>query len=670
MKNTTKSPFWQVLVWILWLLLLLNPAWGSGLPEGEDAISAFEHTPLPAPLDAGHPLAGTVVGQPRLRLLFPWLPRFRWRKWAVIRYQAWKRRQRQARWAHRRAVCLARLARLALSGAISFATVVDLLTQTQLRYKLGALPLLYGVLEILGVRQIINRYCPQGRAEIDYGTVALVLILNRLLAPCALHNVADWFAQTVLVAMLGVPADKFNDDRLARTLDALTPHLREIWLQVICRAINHFDIDLSVIFHDLTAFVVHGEYEKSKLADFGFAHNTPMGKRKFKLGLNTIQDGNIPMDYASYSGRTADTAAVEPNLERLLSLLANHGYPIQGITLVGDRANLNDELALFYDHKQQETGVTYLAGLEARKKEHKLLLTHYPDSYFYRHPLRQRGYYGLPCEVVFEHEGKKVTHRGLIVLSKPMLRARRRGRIKQFRALQRELKEVASRIGQPYYRTVEAVQARADTRLRNSPVGKLMQAWAYEEKGQIRLRWQIDRQALNTARRRDGRYLLVTNHPTLAPSQMLQLYRNKDGGEKRFMVCKKDFRLSPIRVHKDNRIEALLLLQMLALLVYSVLERQSRQHGLALTTRRMIAILENLTVIETRCWDSSVLVRLAPVNEEQSQLLQALAEILDQMRWPRLKPTLLPASSDWLPQGLSPGPPMLATANLLPLPTS
>jgi transposase len=36
----------------------------------------------------------------------------------------------------------------------------------------------------------------------------------------------------------------------------------------------------------------------------------------------------------------------------------------------------------------------------------------------------------------------------------------------------------------------------------------------------------------------------------------------------------------PLYVHSDERIEALLLINLLALLVYALLERELRQHGL------------------------------------------------------------------------------------------
>jgi hypothetical protein len=64
-----------------------------------------------------------------------------------------------------------------LEGVLTMAQVVDWLTAHQVRYQLGALPVLYALLETLKVRQVINRHCPS-QAGVDHGTVALVLVLN------------------------------------------------------------------------------------------------------------------------------------------------------------------------------------------------------------------------------------------------------------------------------------------------------------------------------------------------------------------------------------------------------------------------------------------------------------------------------------------------------------
>jgi hypothetical protein len=210
--------------------------------------------------------------------------------------------------------------------------------------------------------------------------------------------------------------------------------------------------------------------------------------------------------------------------------------------------------------------------------------------------------------------------------------------------LYQALRQVQAQIGQPRLRTVVAVQRRAETQLKQSPVGKFVQVEAYtDEVGQVCLRWQVNRYPLWQAMQTDGRYLLVTNDWRLSPQDMLALYRRKDGVEKRIQVSKGELKVSPVYLHKDERIEAMLLVNMLALLAYSLLERQVRQHGLSLTTRRIIAKLQSLDVVETVCWDGSVVLRLVPVDEEQALLLQALAHVVAELRVPRWSHLQLPS---------------------------
>jgi transposase len=623
----------QILVWFIW------------------AVTCLVFVLLPEQLVQQHQVRYDVRAWPGALILdqgngsaFPGRVRHRLRKWAWKRYCA-------LRQTYRRAVWMARLGRLALRGTLTLAQVVDWVAQTQYRQHVGALPVLYALLETLHVREIVNRYCPT-RADVDHGTVALVLVLNRLTMPLPLYQVADWLAQTVLVHTLGVPAVKLNDDRLARTLDALQPHCQAIWQQVAHRALVQAQVDLSVLFYDLTAFVAHGKYAHSRYVDFGFAHNTPMDKRKFKTGYDVSADGNIPIDYSLWSGRTSDMQTVQENMARLKRFLQQHGWPLTGVLIVGDRANLSDELALSYDAQH----LHYLAGLRVSKTVHRELLVAVPTAQFDAHPLTvgqgSGGYWGAPCLVPFAHQGRQVTHCGLVVLSGPMRTALRQTRATQLWQLRQALRDLQAKLGQPRYRTVKSVQRWANARLNASPVGKLVRIEAaLDEQGQVSLRWWIDHYAFWQARERDGRYLLVTNDRSLSPQRMFDLYHQKDGVEKRIQVSKHDLQVSPVYLHKDPRIEAMLLVNMLALLAYSLLERQVRQGGLHMTTRRIIAKLQSLDVVVTCCWDDSQLYRLVPVDEEQAALLQVLADLLAALRIPHCAHPLL-STQEGLPCAL------------------
>jgi hypothetical protein len=177
MYSTTKSRWSQVLVWLFWFLALLALACSGCLTLANPEAAAPHPMPDQTPL-----LAAVATHDHQRSPLFPWWPQGRWRKRTLGFRHAW----RVARHLYHRTVWAARLARLALHGAFTMAALVDWLTRAQLRRHLGALPVLYALLEILQVRQIINRYCPTA-AEVDHGAVALVLILNRLTAPRPLY---------------------------------------------------------------------------------------------------------------------------------------------------------------------------------------------------------------------------------------------------------------------------------------------------------------------------------------------------------------------------------------------------------------------------------------------------------------------------------------------------
>jgi len=521
MNCATKTSQTQRYIWAIWLIVILV-ALLAPVAVAEDRNSWS--------------LLGVALQAEQGVPLYPWQRGTRhWKKWALRRYRAWQEKYRRAQRA-------AQLARLALQGLVPIAWLVERLTTCQLRYQLGALPVLYALLETLQVRRIINRYCPT-QGEVDHGTVALALVLNRLMFPLPLYRVADWVGETALTAVLGVPADKFNDDRLERTLDALAPHLEAIWTQVVTVALRKADVDLSVIFYDLTAFIVHGRYADSKLVDFGFAHNTPNDKRKFKLALNTIADGNLPGLYRSWSGRAADQATVQSNMQNLQRWLAGCKQPQSRTLVVGDRAMLNAEIALAYDRAD----LRYLAGLKAHQREHRDLLRVWNAVQFAACPIvpgPNPHYWGRGCMVTFTHEGRTVTHRGLVVLAGPLRDQLRQARQTQLQDLQEQLSQVRSDIGQPRLRTHTALQRRVKARLRVSPVSHLIETQVYTTpQGQLNLVWQVNASLLAQEERRDGRYLLVSNDWSLSHAELFRLYREKDGGEKRFLISKSDLKV-------------------------------------------------------------------------------------------------------------------------------
>ena len=589
----------DIAAWLIWIIVLVSLLLGQTAMAGVPGIEIWQ---------SGYDPVSWLGARLGLR-------------WGALRYAV----RRWVNTIERKLVLSMRL-----WGCQNLAEFAQGVTRKQLVRYLGALPVLVALLERLKVRQIINHYCPT-QSPIDHGAVVLVLVLNRLMAPRPLYKVVDWLATTLISEYLGVSQDKFNDDRLGRTLDGVVAHLPDIWNDLQQQALRCYRIDLSVVFYDLTALIMTGQYAESVWVDYGFAHNTPSDDPKLKVSLTASQDGGIPLLYQPWSGRTADKATVQTNMHHLRQFLQRNGWSAAQTLVVGDCANLNSELAFAY----QAANLRYLAGLGKLEKVHRELILAPTELDFKRLPLTQKtdaaGYWGVPCAVPFTQNERTLTQRGLVILSGPMQQALHQTRQQDLRDLQLALQHIRAKIGQKRYRSQKEIQARIATQLKHSPVGELLQVQLTPTpQGQFTLEWTLDVNALETAQRGDGRYLLVTNDFSLSYPQMLSLYRNKDAVEKRFEVCKQDLQVRPLFVHSDERLQAMLLMNLIALLVYSLLERQAEQQGLCLTTRQIIAQLATLQVQQIEAWDGSHACSWQETVPGQIQLLCTLLQALDE----------------------------------------
>src|SRR5215468_8714108 len=87
--------------------------------------------------------------------------------------------------------------------------------------NLGPLALLSPLLERMQVAEIIDRHLPPDpQLEFSHGQVLSLLLAARLSSPTALVNVSAWAEKTGADILWKIPADKLNDDRLGRALDA------------------------------------------------------------------------------------------------------------------------------------------------------------------------------------------------------------------------------------------------------------------------------------------------------------------------------------------------------------------------------------------------------------------------------------------------------------------
>jgi hypothetical protein len=126
----------------------------------------------------------------------------------------------------------------------------------------------------LGLQEFLRQTIPPGREKIPWSSMALVLVLCRLCNPSSeLHIAEHFYAQSVLAELLGVPAEKVNEQRLYRALDALLPHKQALEVFLKERLGELFSLEYDLLLYDVTSTYFEGEAKKNPQAKRGYSRD-------------------------------------------------------------------------------------------------------------------------------------------------------------------------------------------------------------------------------------------------------------------------------------------------------------------------------------------------------------------------------------------------------------
>src|ERR1017187_6562844 len=130
--------------------------------------------------------------------------------------------------------------------------------------NIGPLAVLAPLLDRLDLARIIDRHLPADpQLEFSHGDILSLLLAARLSKPTALVNGAEWAEKSGAELLWNIPADKLNDDRLGRALDAFFEQRHAIQASATLHALGLADLSLERVHFDPTHVLFHGAYTSS-----------------------------------------------------------------------------------------------------------------------------------------------------------------------------------------------------------------------------------------------------------------------------------------------------------------------------------------------------------------------------------------------------------------------
>lgn len=525
------------------------------------------------------------------------------------------------------------------------AAATDAQLDRHLVRRLAALPLLVPLVEKLGVRACVNqRTSPAGalNLDLDAGRVVEVLVYNRLLAPRPLVHVETWLAETVLPDLLGLDAAQCNDDRLARTLDALVPHLDLLWQEMIVRAVHTFQVDLSQLAYDITSMSFCGDYDAADQITFGYSRDHRPDRKQVELATTVSVAGGVPLDYQVLAGNVADRTTPVANLQRLQRLLAllpprEPGDPAP--LIISDRAMLTEEAIAAY----VQSDLCFLGPLDPSLGNGavRALLASVSAAELQAAPLAYRpqratddpdweDYHGVLRSLELsapDPTQPPLRIPALVVWSPGKARLDAQLRTTHLTRLEVALADLSGKLGRRPYTARAPVEKRIATLLRRHPARSFLavQVAGGTAGEPLQLTWARQEEKITAAAALDGRYVLGTNAPTLTANDMLARAKRRDVPEKRYALVKGPLAVRPVYLHKEERIRALVFCTMVALLIFALLELLTHRAGLAQSGTTLLGQFTAVSVLVLVFHDESRLRYVTGLAPPLATMLEALS---------------------------------------------
>ncbi len=474
-------------------------------------------------------------------------------------------------------------------------------------YQVGGLRLVLTYLERIGLAEAVNCRCPR-QGGLSEGTVITVLVVNRLLAPCALRKITTWIENTGLHLLLDISDPRLlNYDRLADALLAVYPHWHEIATEVTLQAIERFQLAVETIHYDLTSILFHGTYKGSSWVEFGYSRDRRPDKPQVNIGLSTTADGEVVLPGGSgvHPGSTNDATTTVPAHHQLHSLFQRTDLLVTGDRIMQSAGNM---LAI------ARAGGRFLGPVDWTPYIREVV-SRCQDKHFQTLPgsSQDRGH---PIQAAFctlrfkvkeklsdqqrervrarrSRQGKlgatpkyrktRFRVRATIVLDTARQAADAARRQRRIQAYETQLDWVRDHLNKgQYYGDPEWVAGQlADLANKFKDVRTLVQVrFQKQADGTMSLIHQRRPGRIAQAARLDGKWVLVSNQP-LDPGQsavdymdwMVGVYHNHRGVERRMRNLKSDLPIRPLYVHRDEVVVALCFVSVVALMVYTLIER-------------------------------------------------------------------------------------------------
>lgn len=436
----------------------------------------------------------------------------------------------------------------------------------------------------LKLDELLAALLPAGRESVAWSHVAALLTVARFCAQRSELGVAEhWYETTALDDLLGVDPAAVNDARLYRALDQLGQHKDALCAHLMARYREWFGVRFEFLLYDVTSTYFEGQAERNPQAQRGYSRDNRGDCKQVCIGLVCTPEG-LPLSFETFAGNRADVTTVE---EIVKSMEAKYGVAER--IWVMDRGMVSETNIAFL----RERKARYLVGTpKSWLRHHAAALLEKSDW--------QEAQAGLEVRFV-AHPAGPPGEKYVLCRSGARAEKERAMLARQSEGLTAALGKIDAWLGRTPQTDQEAVGRRIGRALGKFPAAAaIIQATVQRDAAGRAIGLEIASavDAGQKAHRQKGAYLLRTNCEETDPAQLWRWYIQLTQAEAAFRTAKSDLGLRPVFHHKEDRVQAHLLVCFLALALWRTLEQWMRAKGLGTCARQLVKQLAGVKSVD------------------------------------------------------------------------
>lgn len=455
--------------------------------------------------------------------------------------------------------------------------------------------------EKLDLSNLLQHQINGKKVSFDVIMAIKTMVFNRLINPKSKYQVNEWAKDQFIPDESKVNTLKVH--HYYRALDYLTEATKPIEKAIYNKVVNLFNLDLSLIFYDLTSSYFEGN--GCPLANWGYSRDHRPDCKQIQIGLVVTKDG-IPIAHEVFEGNIKDQTTLGKTLEELRTR-----FNINQCIFVADDGIICNSTF----EELENANYKYITSLSLRKsKEATALISLLPkieefqkvkDNMYIKELTIDNGFNYIAVYNPIRAEQTLLSRQQRIAESESFL--------------ERYIKKPAKhKMTKPDKLLLQIVK-----HLRRNKTYKFFHVEHIKD-GKFSYTKRAD--MIKREESIDGLQILKTNAKELTSREIALGYRTLAKVENAFNEIKNFLRIRPIRHFTDIRVKGHVFVCVIAYLLEQLIEQALESKGVKISASTVLEKMLSIKVVTNELMGQTIRKVVAPTTE-QKQILKSVGII-------------------------------------------